>query len=152
MERPKTWTKTWTNEENENAKEMLRQGCQVWEVARRLGRSELSLQRRLKNDEELRVLLRTVKEGRFRSEEVAYMEGLWKQGLPPSVITKRPGRKTSTVRQQLSLLADKICNNDQPSVFQGPQALSPEIEELLIQGRLRESWDGLMRLDMTDTW
>jgi hypothetical protein len=96
--------------------------------------------------------LRPVKEGRFRSDEVAYMEGLWKQGLHPPVIAKRLGRKASTVRQQLFRLADKICNDDQPSVFQGPQALPPEVEEFIIQGRLQEVWDGLLRLDMTDTW
>jgi hypothetical protein len=143
--------KNWTNEVNKNAKEMLREGCQVWEIARRLRRSELSVQRKLPNDEAMRVLLRP-KKGGFGSNEVAYMEGLWKQGLDPPAFAKRLGRMTSTVRQQLFRLADKICNGDQPSVFQGSQALQPEDIEFIIQYRLQRLWDGLLRLDMTDSW
>ncbi|KAE8452707.1 hypothetical protein EG329_013966 [Mollisiaceae sp. DMI_Dod_QoI] len=80
------------------------------------------------------------------------MEGLWEQNLRRLVIAKCLGRKASIARCQLLRLTEKIRNNDQSSVFQGPQALPPEVEEFVIQCRLRELWDGLMRLDMTDTW
>jgi hypothetical protein len=124
----------------------------VWGVACRLGVSRECFQYRLKNDETLRVLLRTVKKGKFSREEVAYMEELWKEGVHPPMIAKRLGRKLSAVRYELPRLVDRIRDNDQQSLIQGPQVLSPEVEEILIQGRLRELWDGLMRLDMTCNW
>jgi len=141
-----------TAEEVEKTRELLIKGRRLDGIATRLGRSGDSIRYRLTKASTLRALLKPPTTGKWGSHEFQHLIQLRKQSLKPSVIAKRMGRTKYGVNKQLSRVAHQICNDDKPSVFQGPQALPPELEDSIIQGRLQELWKGLIRLEMTETW
>jgi len=116
-----------TGKEIEKTTELLIKERRLDEIATRLGRSGDSIRYRLTKAGKLRALLMSLKKGKWKNHEIQSLIPLPNQSLATRVIAKRLRRTGYGVKMMLSRVADQICNDDKPSVFQGPQALPPEL-------------------------
>lgn len=91
-------------------------------------------------------------QGRWIKQETDILKEMRKDHVHPRVIADRLGRKTSSVVNKISSLADYFGECNEASRFEGPQSLPPELEESLLRLRLQIIWEGLMKTKMTQTW
>jgi hypothetical protein len=141
-----------TNAENQAIKELLQQGCQVWQVAARLGRSEQLVKYRLRENKALRDCLSPTKSGKWEHEEIELLIELRMREWKYSAISKKLGRTASSIASQVVKHADQIFGDRSPLTSQETKALSPDLVDSIVQGRLQDIWDGLMSCNMTKAW
>jgi hypothetical protein len=112
--------KKWTDEESMTMRGLFQQGCRIWEVVSHLGRTELSISRKIVGDKEIGTLLRKLKprKGRFSSGEIAYLISQRLQGLQPYSIAKKLSRKSVYVRRHIARHVDLLYNSEEGSRFQ----------------------------------
>lgn len=91
-------------------------------------------------------------QGRWIKEETDILKDMRKDHVHPRVIADRLGRKTSSVVNKTSSLADYFKECNEASRFEGPHSLPPELEESLLRLRLQIIWEGLMKSMMTQMW
>ena len=96
------------NAEIEAIKELLRQGCQVWQVVARLGCLEQLVRYRLRDNEALRDCLNPTKSGKWEREEIKLLIELRKRGWKYSVISKKLRRTAKSIASQVVKHAEEI--------------------------------------------
>jgi hypothetical protein len=142
----------WTELALKQLKELLRRGHQVWEIAARLDRSEIAIIRKLQRHEELRALWQPFRSGRFSRDEAKYLIRLRTLGFPLPAMAVYLGRDEEKIKAKIRRESLRIFNRIDGEVFQGPQALTPELEDSIARGRLKDALHDLLRRPMTANW
>lgn len=145
-------TERWTKAETVRLKELLSQERQVWEIATSLGKASSLILRKLQSNRELSALWKPHKKGRFSSDETAFLIRLRRFGAQRQTIALYLGRDDESVRRKINREALRIFTNEQTDTFQGPQALTPELEDSITKGRLQDAFTDLLSCNMADYW
>jgi hypothetical protein len=124
----------------------------VWQVAARLGCSEQLVRYRLRDNESLRDCLNPTKSGKWEREEIKLLIELRKRGWKYSAISKKLGRTAKSIASQVVKHVEEIFEDGSPLVPQDTEALSLDLVDSIVPGRLQEIWDRLMSCDMTKAW
>jgi hypothetical protein len=93
--------------ESEKMQALLRKGCQVWEIAQSIGRSEPAVKLALKGNDGLAGLLQGVKKGRWTPAEREFIRAYLAEWSVPDKkrLAKEMGRTVESVGGQLRKLA-----------------------------------------------
>jgi hypothetical protein len=94
---------------------LLRQGCQPWEIALSLGRSDQAVRHALRDDSDLASELKEAKTGRWSALEVDLLAKLLDSGDGKAgLIAQKMGRRVCSVQARIRRIV-KSLDNHKPS-------------------------------------
>lgn len=142
--------------QQDKTRNLLCKGCQVWEIASHIGRSESDVQLALRQDGDLASRLQKVKRDRWSEIETCFLTSkLARRRVPDKLeIARQMGRTVDSVTLQIKKLGEERRNTPPPAL---PPILPPD-EELSISERailairINHILDGLMGAKMTEDW
>ncbi|KAF5601344.1 hypothetical protein FPCIR_2323 [Fusarium pseudocircinatum] len=143
-----------TAAELDKTRNLLRKGCQVWEIASHIGRSELAVRLALRQDDELAGALQNVKRGRWPDVETEFLTKVLTRRQVPDKrgIALRMRRTVESVARQIK----KLDARNPPSKA-SPPSLSLDgglsvSERAILAIRIDHILAGLMTAEMTEDW
>ncbi|RYP29501.1 hypothetical protein DL767_006691 [Monosporascus sp. MG133] len=144
-----------TAEEAEQTRAFLRQGCQVWEIALSIQRSEPAVRAALERDQDLAGQLTEKKKGKWSDLEIKYLLELLGRCRVPcrKVMARLLGRDASSVGRQINkMVAERRPTEQQRLPLVPPDGDLSEREQKVLEARMKDIVDGLISMDKTEEW
>lgn len=116
------------------------------ETLKRTGKHTFEIQRQEIDKSSL------AKKGPWRKEEVEILKTMHEDRKHPRIIARRLTRSEESVRAKIKHFSEHFQERNKAPIYEGPQALSPELESSIFRARLEIVWEGLMKLPMTQEW
>lgn len=88
----------------------------------------------------------------WTEEEVEILKKMREDRKHSRIIAHRLARNEASVRVKIKRLSEYFHECNKASLYEGPQALSSELESSIFRSRLETVWEGLMTLPMSQEW
>ncbi|KAK0118601.1 hypothetical protein ONS96_011692 [Cadophora gregata f. sp. sojae] len=90
--------------------------------------------------------------GPWTEEETEILKKMREEREHARIIAHRLARDEASVRVQIKHLSGYFQDSNKTPLYEGPQALPPELESSIFRSRLETVWEGLMTLRTTQEW
>ncbi|RYP57979.1 hypothetical protein DL771_011383 [Monosporascus sp. 5C6A] len=130
-----------TAEEAEQTRALLRQGCQVWEIALSIQRSKPAVRAALERDQDLAGQLTEKKKGKWSDLEIEYLLELLGRCRVPCLkeMARLLGRDASSVGRQINkMVAERRPTEQQRLPLVPPDGDLSEREQEVLEARMKD--------------
>lgn len=142
----------WSEADVRECELLLQQTCQVWEIARRLGKTKEQVRRRMNEHESLKSLLKPLKVGHWSSTEVDRLMELYGSGKSPAQIAYLTRTAKQRVCSKILRMLSQTLDAANSSGLRNLQPPPAAIDEQIVSLRLLSLFEDLLLLPMTSNW